>query len=231
MKKFIVAVVAALALSLCVLPMSVFADDGGDAGVFAMNQTSVGGEVISIGGANVTGPVAIFQADVAAVPNKVYTGKAIQPTPQLTIFGYTLKKGTDYTVTYKNNVNVGTATMTIKGTGNFVGEMPCEFSIIKASNSITKYTSKKTLKYKTLKKRAQAFKIAAVDKFKAKKTYKLTKVPKKAKKYIKVSKAGKVTVKKGIKKGTYKIKVRITAPATKNYKALKVTKQITIKVK
>ena len=227
MKKFIVAVVAALALSLCVLPMSVFADDGGDAGVFAMNSTEVGGMNVS--------SYPFEYIDIAAIPNQVYTGKKIQPLPKVMrgsgSYALPLEKDVDYKVSYVNNTNVGTATARFEGINGYVGMQDIEFKIVPASNSITKYMSKKTLKYKTLKKKTLTFKIAAVDKFKAKKTYKLTKVPKKAKKYIKVSKAGKVTVKKGIKKGTYKIKVRITAPATKNYKALKVTKQITIKVK
>ena len=50
---------------------------------------------------------------------------------------------------------------------------------------------------------------------------------KSAKKYIKVSKKGKVTIKKGIKKGTYKIVIK--AKATKNHKQGKKVVKITIK--
>lgn len=52
---------------------------------------------------------------VATVKTQKYTGKAI--TPELTVKykGATLKLGRDYTVTYKNNVEAGTATATIKG--------------------------------------------------------------------------------------------------------------------
>ena len=50
---------------------------------------------------------------------------------------------------------------------------------------------------------------------------------KSAKKYIKVSKNGKVTIKKGIKKGTYKIVIK--AKATKNHKQGKKVVKITIK--
>ena len=50
---------------------------------------------------------------------------------------------------------------------------------------------------------------------------------KSAKKYIKVSKKGKVTIKKGIKRGTYKIVIK--AKATKNYKRGKKVVKITIK--
>lgn len=71
-----------------------------------------------------------------------------------------------------------------------------------------------------------SFKIGAKASGKGKLTYTLNKKAKASKK-IKVSKAGKVTIKKGLKKGTYKITVK--AAATKNYKAAK--KTITIKVK
>ncbi|MBQ1390355.1 MAG: hypothetical protein IIY82_01270, partial [Firmicutes bacterium] len=52
-----------------------------------------------------------------------YTGKAIKPTPTVkALVGgatKTLKAGTDYTVKYTNNINPGTATVTITGKGNF----------------------------------------------------------------------------------------------------------------
>lgn len=77
-------------------------------------------------------------------------------------------------------------------------------------------------KFKKLKKKQVSFKIGA--KAKTKITYT---VPKKAKKYISVSKTGKVTVKKGCKKGTYKITVK----ATKTNEYLQASKVVTIKVK
>ena len=39
---------------------------------------------------------------------------------------------------------------------------------------------------------------------------------------------GKVTVKKGLKKGTYKVKVKVKAAGNKNYKAA--TKTVTFKI-
>lgn len=58
-------------------------------------------------------------------------------------------------------------------------------------------------------------------------TYKVSKYPKGGKKYISVNSKGKVTLKKGAKKGTYKIK--ITAAKAGGYK--KTSKTVTIKVK
>jgi len=48
-------------------------------------------------------------------------------------------------------------------------------------------------------------------------------------KKITVSKAGKVTVKKGLKKGTYKVKVNVTAAGDANHNA--VTKLATVRIR
>jgi len=56
-----------------------------------------------------------------------YTGKAI--TPSVTLSG--LVKGRDYSVSYSNNVNAGTGTITIKGIGNFTGKRTKTFTITK----------------------------------------------------------------------------------------------------
>lgn len=44
-----------------------------------------------------------------------------------------LDAGRDYTVTYKNNINAGTATMTVKGKGNYTGQISRTFNIRKLS--------------------------------------------------------------------------------------------------
>ena len=61
-----------------------------------------------------------------------YSGTPIVPSPILRDRLKTLKKDVDYTLDCKNNVNVGTATMTIKGIGNYAGEITREFKIGKA---------------------------------------------------------------------------------------------------
>ena len=62
-------------------------------------------------------------------------------------------------------------------------------------------------------------------------TYKLISVKKaKYKKYFKIStKTGKITVKKKLKKGTYKVKVQVTASGNANYESTK--KVVTVKIK
>ncbi|MCR4902033.1 MAG: hypothetical protein K6A23_04180, partial [Butyrivibrio sp.] len=58
-------------------------------------------------------------------------------TPDVTVVcsDTTLTKGTDYTVSYKNNKNVGTATVTIKGKGSYNGQCSKEFTIVQADLS------------------------------------------------------------------------------------------------
>ena len=62
-----------------------------------------------------------------------YTGKELKPkvTVKIKVDGktVTLTKGTDYTVTYKNNIGPGTATVVIKGKGNFTGTIKATFTI------------------------------------------------------------------------------------------------------
>jgi hypothetical protein len=101
----------------------------------------------------------------------------------------------------------------------------------KKENKATVAKKTKTIKYSKLKKKNQAFKINAKVKEKAKTTYELTSVSKKAAKKIKVSKSGKVTVKKGLKKGSYKISVNITAKETENYRETTTPVKLTVKVR
>ena len=51
----------------------------------------------------------------------VYTGSGISPVVTVTLNGTTLKQGTDFKATYTNNINVGTATITITGMNNYNG--------------------------------------------------------------------------------------------------------------
>ena len=62
---------------------------------------------------------------------KKYTGKAIKQSVKVTLGGKTLKNGTDYTVSYKNNVERGTAQLIIKGKGNYSGSLTKKFKIVR----------------------------------------------------------------------------------------------------
>lgn len=66
---------------------------------------------------------------VLSVGNQIYTGEEI--TPEIVVKNGTqiLKEGTDYTVTYKNNIEAGTAIAEITGKGNFSGKTQITFEI------------------------------------------------------------------------------------------------------
>lgn len=86
---------------------------------------------------------------IAAISNQAYTGKALNPAVNVTVDGKTLKKDSDYTVKYSNNVKVGNkAVVTVTGIGNYTGTLEKNFSISddlsKASITVKKqsYTGK-----------------------------------------------------------------------------------------
>ncbi len=61
-----------------------------------------------------------------------YTGNPIEPMFTLQFNGNrNLSRGTDYTVEYSNQINVGTATVTIHGAGNYTGSVSSDFQITK----------------------------------------------------------------------------------------------------
>lgn len=66
---------------------------------------------------------------VSGTGNKVYTGSAIKPVPAVKVGGRTLKNGTDFTVSYKNNTEPGTATLSVTGKGNYSGSVSKTFRI------------------------------------------------------------------------------------------------------
>lgn len=73
----------------------------------------------------------ISKATVAAIADQEYTGDQVRPTVTVTSADKkTLKEGTDYTVTYNNNVLVGTATVTITGIGDYAGTITAAFDIV-----------------------------------------------------------------------------------------------------
>ncbi len=78
----------------------------------------------------------ISKASVASIPSQVYTGKAITPAVKVACNGKTLVKNTDYKLSYKNNKNIGTATVTITGTGKYKGILSKRFTITVKKNKI-----------------------------------------------------------------------------------------------
>ena len=99
-------------------------------------------------------------------------------------------------------------------------------TIAKAANTLNAKAKSKTVSAKSKKKTTiKANKAFKVTKAQGKVAYKKTSGNKK----ITVTSNGKITVKKGLKKGTYTVKVKVTAAGNANYN--KATKTVTIKVK
>ena len=162
-------------------------------------------------------PASLSDATVSGIENKTYSGNAKKQSAQLKFGSKTLKAGTDYSVSYKNNVKAGTASVVFTGKGNFKGTLTKKFKIEKAKNPLKASAKAKTLSVKYNKKkaitlkRAKAFKVAGN---KGTLTFKKTAGNSK----IKVSKAGKITVAKGTKRKQYQVTVKVTAAGNANYK-------------
>ena len=111
-------------------------------------------------------------------------------------------------------------------------------NVAKAANPLSIKAKTATVKYSTVKKKAQTLAVTKVitftKKLNDKKSYTLSsakKGKKSFKKYFNINKkTGKVTVKKGLKKGTYKVKVKVRAAGNTNYKT-SAWKTVTFKVK
>ncbi|MCC8120466.1 MAG: hypothetical protein LIO42_00385, partial [Oscillospiraceae bacterium] len=148
------------------------------------------------------------------VKDATYTGSPITPTVTEKNGSTTLTTGTDYTLSCKNNTNVGTGTVTITGKGNYTGSVTKTFSIKAASNTITccdvsleKSSSKQTGNLNASAKGGATLTYSSS-------TSKVT-----------VDSKGKYTVTAG---WTGTATITITAAATKNYKKTSDTVKITV---
>ena len=100
----------------------------------------------------------------------------------------------------------------------------------KYANPIKASGKTATVKFKNLKKKNQTIaqkNAFSVTKAQGKVTYKKSS----GNKNITINSSGKITVKKGLKKGTYKITVKVTAAGNATYKSGSKTVTVTIKVK
>ena len=96
-------------------------------------------------------------------------------------------------------------------------------------NTLKVARKNKTFRVRVLKKAGKSYRAVTVKGAKGKVTYKIT-GSSKSKKALKFNKkTGKITVKKGTKKGAYKLKIRVKAAGTALYKAG--SKTVTVKVR
>ena len=125
--------------------------NGTDYTVSYSNNTKVGTAKVTIKGkGNYTGSVSktysiknnFKKATVSGISTKVFTGKNITQSITVKYNGKTLKKGTDYTVSYSSNKNIGTATVKVAGKGSYTGTITKTFKINPAKQEIQKLTSK-----------------------------------------------------------------------------------------
>ncbi len=166
---------------------------------------------------------------VEGLKNKTYTGKVIKQNIDVVSAD---GEYADITVEYRNNKNPGTATVTIKGTGNYTGTISKTFKISKAAQTMTVKAETKSVKAASVKKKkVTVTKAITVKKNKGTVTY--ARVKSGSSKYLTISKKGVITVKKGTyKKNTVlKIKVKVTAKGTTYYNKGSQTVTVKIKVK
>lgn len=99
---------------------------------------------VSIGGqtAAVTN---ISKTKISALKTRAFTGKPLTQALTITYGGKKLVNGRDYTLTWNNNKNIGTASVTIKGKGKYNGSVTKKFRITVQKNAV--YTVSR-LKYK-----------------------------------------------------------------------------------
>ena len=197
------------------------------------NNTKVGTATVKITGkGNYTGSVSktysiknnFKKATVSGISTKAFTGKNITQSITVKYNGKTLKKGTDYTVSYSNNKKVGTATVKIAGKGSYTGTVTKTFKINPAKQEIQKLTAKSKAFFVDWAQKGSAtgyeIQYATNSKFTSAKKVTITS-----------NKTDKTTVSKLSGKKKYYVRVRsyTTVNGTKYYGAWSASKSVTTK--
>ena len=146
-----------------------------------------------------------------------YDGKAKTPVVTVMDDDYLLQKNEDYTITYSDNIKVGTATVMITGMGRYTGTVSVSFTILQVKKNNVIKSSNIT---KTVSAKEQKVKIQATVNDKAKLTYSSNN------KSVKVNSSGEITIAKNF---TGTAVITITAAETARYK--KTSCQITVTVR
>lgn len=123
-----------------------------NAGTGQVTITGKGNFTATAGKSFKINPAAITNATIADILPQQYTGSAIEPDPVVTFNGKTLKKGTDYNVTYDNNTEVGSSALVIvSGIGNFNNIATRHFTIKSSEKDLqvfyTDYAEDRTKTY------------------------------------------------------------------------------------
>ena len=207
--------------------------NGTDYTVSYSNNTKVGTATVKITGkGNYTGSVSktfkiknnFKKATVSGISTKAFTGKNITQSITVKHNGKTLKKGTDYTVSYSNNKSIGTATVKITGKGSYTGTITKTFKINPAKQEIQKLTAKSKAFFVDWAQKGSAtgyeIQYATNSKFTSAKKVTITN-----------KKTDKTTVSKLSGKKKYYVRVRsyTTVKGTKYYGAWSASKSVTTK--
>ena len=197
------------------------------------NNTKVGTATVKITGkGNYTGSVSktysiknnFKKATISGISNKSYTGKNITQSITVKYNGKTLKNGTDYTVSYSSNKNIGTATVKVTGKGSYAGTITKTFKINPAKQEIQKLTAKSKAFFVDWAQKGSAtgYEIQYATNSKFTSAKKVT---------IKNNKTDKTTVSKLSGKKKYYVRVRsyTTVKGTKYYGAWSASKSVTTK--
>ena len=207
--------------------------NGTDYTVSYSNNTKVGTAKVTITGkGNYTGSVSktyiiknnFKKATVSGISTKAFTGKNITQSITVKYNGKTLKKGTDYTVSYSNNKSIGTATVKIAGKGSYTGTITKTFKINPAKQEIQKLTAKSKAFFVDWAQKGSAtgyeIQYATNSKFTSAKKVTITN-----------KKTDKTTVSKLSGKKKYYVRVRsyTTVKGTKYYGAWSASKSVTTK--
>ena len=85
---------------------------------------------------------ALAGGTISVASSVSFTGSNITPSVTVKAAGRTLTSGTDYTVSYSNNKNVGTSNVYVYGKGNYSGSLSAKFDIVPAKQQIQKLETK-----------------------------------------------------------------------------------------
>ena len=116
-------------------------NSNGESGYYDITMTDAGNDKWSVSILKTVGVI-------DNIPDQTYTGSEITPEPLVMAGSLNLTKGTDYEYSYTDNVNVGTAkvTVTFKGDYASLGSVEKEFNIVRATPTVTAPTAN-TLTY------------------------------------------------------------------------------------
>ncbi len=101
------------------------------AGTARVTIDGIGNYTGSLTKAFTVAPMDIASDEIAVdeIENQAYTGSAVTPAVTVKHGETVLKSGVDYSVTYANNTQLGMATATVFGKGNYTGSRTLEFKI------------------------------------------------------------------------------------------------------